>query len=383
MKSFEEKIAHIQKIKMSGSEKETVRAHLLQYMEQSPRGGASVPVHSPYMHRVFGMPLMRGLVLGALVLVVSGGGLVFASESALPGDALYKMKIHVTENIRGVLAVNTEAKARWQADRVDTRLNEMAELKTEGRLENGPLVEAQVAFTENTEALSKSLTKLTLEGKQAVRTSIINTLRLSFDKVENAQVSAKGTNIRVKVEVTPNTPAAARMMKVDTDTGLLLATIQKQKEKILASETEIDSEETVATADSENDNPSSVGINTASIVQNNYGILEGKVSIGPICPVAQVGNPCLPTKETFTSREIVIFTQNTHTEVVRTHLKEDGSYVIQLPTGSYTVEIAANGIDSSKELPKTVTISSGTKVKLDFSIDTGIRTPLSSTNISL
>ena len=40
---------------------------------------------------------------------------------------------------------------------------------------------------------------------------------------------------------------------------------------------------------------------------------------------------------------------------------------------TYRVELQHRGIDSSKDLPQTVTISTGQTTRLDISIDTGIR----------
>ena len=46
---------------------------------------------------------------------------------------------------------------------------------------------------------------------------------------------------------------------------------------------------------------------------------------------------------------------------------------VALPPGDYRVELARSGIDISKDLPQTVTITSGQVTRLDVNIDTGIR----------
>jgi hypothetical protein len=48
-------------------------------------------------------------------------------------------------------------------------------------------------------------------------------------------------------------------------------------------------------------------------------------------------------------------------------------YVVSLKPGTYVVDIPHQGVGGSRELPKTVTIRSGETVRLDISIDTGIR----------
>ena len=48
-------------------------------------------------------------------------------------------------------------------------------------------------------------------------------------------------------------------------------------------------------------------------------------------------------------------------------------YSFILKPGTYVVDFRHQGIDRSQELPKTVTIREGETMRLDISIDTGIR----------
>jgi hypothetical protein len=70
----------------------------------------------------------------ALVLLVSTGGLSIAAETALPGDALYSLKVNLNEQVRGLTAVTPEAKAKLALEVTDRRLKEAALLSTQGRL---------------------------------------------------------------------------------------------------------------------------------------------------------------------------------------------------------------------------------------------------------
>ncbi len=63
------------------------------------------------------------------------------------------------------------------------------------------------------------------------------------------------------------------------------------------------------------------------------GILEGKVTVGPICPVERTGQPCPVPPEAYTSREVVIFKPDGKTEVTRQHFDTTGHYKFELPTG--------------------------------------------------
>jgi len=54
-------------------------------------------------------------------------------------------------------------------------------------------------------------------------------------------------------------------------------------------------------------------------------------------------------------------------------LGDDGYYRIELPAGSYTVDINYSGIDHSSDVPQKIQLSLGETVTLNIDIDTGIR----------
>jgi putative hemolysin len=106
---------------------------------------------------------------------------------------------------------------------------------------------------------------------------------------------------------------------------------------------------------------------------SQMGILEGKVTVGPICPVERVGVPCPVPAEAYTSREILVYKADGTTEVARQHFTKDGSYKFELAPGTYVINIPRQGVGGTKDLPQTVIIKAGETLELNFSIDTGIR----------
>ena len=103
------------------------------------------------------------------------------------------------------------------------------------------------------------------------------------------------------------------------------------------------------------------------------GALEGKVSVGPVCPVEREGEPCNIPAEVYTSREVLVFTPDKKSLMARAHLDTEGKYRFELDPGTYVVELAPSGIDRSGDLPKTIVIEAGKSQTFDFSVDTGIR----------
>ena len=104
------------------------------------------------------------------------------------------------------------------------------------------------------------------------------------------------------------------------------------------------------------------------------GMVEGHVTIGPLVPVVQEGVPePTPGPEVYASRQIVIYASDGQTEVARVQIDAKGNYRVELPVGTYLVDINHEGIDIGIDLPKAVEIVGGQTTLLDVEIDTGIR----------
>jgi hypothetical protein len=102
------------------------------------------------------------------------------------------------------------------------------------------------------------------------------------------------------------------------------------------------------------------------------GTLTGNVSIGPLCPVEPCTVPYDRIAAAYAARPITISTP-TGTVVTTVIADPETGYTVALKPGTYVVDIPHQGIGGSPELPKTVTLRSGEIVRLDISIDTGIR----------
>jgi len=106
------------------------------------------------------------------------------------------------------------------------------------------------------------------------------------------------------------------------------------------------------------------------------GYLEGKISIGPLCPVETVPPEpgCLPTAETYKAYPVSIWTSNGRRKIEQIYPALDGTYRIELIPGNYLIilERVQNAIGSSN-LPKEVSIIPQKETILDIDIDTGIR----------
>jgi hypothetical protein len=110
---------------------------------------------------------------------------------------------------------------------------------------------------------------------------------------------------------------------------------------------------------------------------SHEGILKGKISIGPICPVETVPPrpECLPTIETYKAWQTAVWNTSKTKKIQLIHPALDGNFEVILPAGKYLIDFEdtkTNRIGGSN-LPLTFTIRSDETTTLDINIDTGIR----------
>ena len=116
-------IKSARQIRLAAHERDAIRQNLVLHMNMVPR----IQTEKATWHLFQLKPVMvAGLFL---MLLGTGAGVSFAAETALPGDLLYPVKIHVTENIRSLAARNDASRAEWHVERIERRLEE-AELLT-------------------------------------------------------------------------------------------------------------------------------------------------------------------------------------------------------------------------------------------------------------
>jgi len=118
--------------------------------------------------------------------------------------------------------------------------------------------------------------------------------------------------------------------------------------------------------------------------QEEPNILQGKVTIGPLCPVEPCDIPPDRIAEIYTARKVMVYEQRTKEKVAETNLDKDGKYTFSLGPGMYIVDVSdAEGnalpLDPAERprignaIPQEIELRFGDLLTVDFDIDTGIR----------
>jgi hypothetical protein len=106
----------------------------------------------------------------------------------------------------------------------------------------------------------------------------------------------------------------------------------------------------------------------------NAGVLQGKVTIGPLCPVEHPDQDCSPDPSIYTSHYLVILTADGNIASGHVAIASDGKYQTELSPGHYLVDYAPKDIGiAGRFSPLDAVVEAGKTTVLNIDIDTGIR----------
>jgi hypothetical protein len=105
------------------------------------------------------------------------------------------------------------------------------------------------------------------------------------------------------------------------------------------------------------------------------GSIEGRITIGPLRPGpvrADQPEPEVPP-ELFASHKIVVLSQDGKTTIVESKPDSKGNYKVDVPAGTYLVDVQPHDIGMGNFTPQEVVVEAGQTVHHDIDIDTGMR----------
>lgn len=124
-KDLIEKFKLLKSIKADESFKASLRAKILNEIGRDFNLAAkSQPTFFGYVQSIFSRKAVAIALIIAIVVLGGGIGGAYASQSALPGDALYPVKL-LTEDVRVALKFNPESKANLEMSFAAKRLEEI------------------------------------------------------------------------------------------------------------------------------------------------------------------------------------------------------------------------------------------------------------------
>ncbi len=129
--------AQAKSIRLSGAENEQIEQNIVAYMRGHPAVAGAAEGSDKLLRRwknyfLRPVPMFSG---GVGLFGIFGLSLSVAAHSALPGDFLYPIKVHVNEGVEAAFRFSPDARAKFEADRLEVRLEEAAKLAASGRMD--------------------------------------------------------------------------------------------------------------------------------------------------------------------------------------------------------------------------------------------------------
>src|SRR3989344_3406146 len=153
---LKEGIKEIREIKMTAMEKERIFESVINspiLQEQPIKSPWTVFSFISVIHK--NRLVYYGSVLS--LVVVLGGGAVFASGNSLPGNVFYPLKVSVVEPIHSALTFSPQAKAEYESHLATKRLVEAETLKSRGKLDKAKEEKLSLLLEDHAKAFNKAI----------------------------------------------------------------------------------------------------------------------------------------------------------------------------------------------------------------------------------
>jgi hypothetical protein len=218
-KKFKSGVEKLKQIRMTESEKSRLYKNILNSEAESP-----FVQPSPFSFSSFHFLLAHRVVTMSLILVVSFTGLVYASDDALPGEALYSMKVSMLEPMLDQFNYSVEKRIEWEEEKVERRLQEAEALVERDELDEKLTVELEERVEKSSRAFATAVeeeAKLKSEDPEERKQKFRNKINKSEAPLQ-ARIDA-GSSATMMMEMVANDASSSEPE---------LSKHEKQKEKV-------------------------------------------------------------------------------------------------------------------------------------------------------
>lgn len=223
---------------LTNSERDNMRAYLKSFL-------SSHPAHAPFSIRALdwaeatfirsatGERFAYGKLAGAsLVLILfTGMGTSYAAQNALPGQALYGVKVNLNEVVEGAFALSPVARAEFDAELTTRRLEEAEVLAAANQLTPEVSSELQTRINESASSFNGNIALLAQnEDGLSAAADVQSDLEATLSAHANVLAAITATIPETKVALAPiistvETHVASARQARDDDTALAAATL--------------------------------------------------------------------------------------------------------------------------------------------------------------
>jgi hypothetical protein len=243
--NFKKGISDLKKLELTSEEKGLLFNNIENYINKNniiPKKQVS------YFVNFFSYNHSRFVYMSLFMFVFLGGGVLLASDSALPGEVLYTIKINVAEPLRGVSIVSSVSKIDWETEKIERRIEEFEVLVARNNLSDKDIEKAEKRLENSTDSFNLALQKKEQSGDLSAdfaRDNLENKIDVHsrvLEKLENNSGSTQKNQIaklRKNIEDKKNKISKKDVMLMTTslsksNSGISTSSLE-EKEKVLES----------------------------------------------------------------------------------------------------------------------------------------------------
>lgn len=210
---FKDGIQNIKEIQLTEREKS------LMFSKISAHMASTSPLSNSFNWFVFFNK--TSVAFAAFIFIFSGAAVVVASETSLPGDLLYPIKVNIKEPVISALSLSQSAKIKAEASKASERLKEAEELSETGRLNADTRKEIEDRFEKHVEKMDSFVENDSKKEDKKVQKKV----KVQSDFEENVLRHTEELD-KIKEELSDDEKVEVENLK-----SKVLQTVQNKKEK--------------------------------------------------------------------------------------------------------------------------------------------------------
>ncbi|HYE23458.1 MAG TPA: DUF5667 domain-containing protein [Candidatus Paceibacterota bacterium] len=235
----ENKLISIQKrVALTDTEKAEGRGRLLAHMALTKRKAEPSPLSFMAV-----MQVRYGAAFLALLLL-SGGGVLAASEDATPGDTLYGVKLTVTEPTLVALTFNRKEKAALEVEYAERRLKELTVASKAKTLDEGTTRLIAASLENRIEGAEEEISELVREGEggdayhaNSELRGVLSTHAKILKKVAGEDPTLAAISLQIEASATASVAAEPELtaaLDSQESRGVLRESVEESQEEVVA-----------------------------------------------------------------------------------------------------------------------------------------------------
>lgn len=186
MKNEHDLFSHLERLTLGETSKARMREALLTYADLNQ--ATTQPSYTSFSLFTGRFALYSSFIA---VLLVGSGGISLASETSVPGNPLYSIKVHVNEPVLSTLAFSESSKARVAGKIASRRLEEITVLAQRDSLDDATQVSLETAFEAHVEQVALSTQKLDDDGETVIAEEIRSDFASTLSREAQALAAVK------------------------------------------------------------------------------------------------------------------------------------------------------------------------------------------------